>query len=63
PGAPQQSDHDQVATRAAAGRAALPEVSKRLGHAHSGITAQVYSHALAGDDSAATAAISRALTR
>ncbi|NPV07577.1 MAG: tyrosine-type recombinase/integrase [Anaerolineae bacterium] len=40
----------------------LPEVSRRLGHAHSGITAQVYSHALAGDDSAATRAISRALS-
>ncbi len=41
----------------------LPEVSRRLGHAHSGITAQVYSHALAGDDRAATAAIGRALAR
>lgn len=39
----------------------LPEVSRRLGHAHSGITASVYSHALAGDDRAATAAIGRAL--
>jgi len=39
----------------------LPEVSQRLGHAHSGITASVYSHAISADDSAAVAAIGRAL--
>lgn len=40
----------------------LPEVSRRLGHAHSGITASIYSHAIGQDDSAATRAIERALS-
>ncbi len=40
----------------------LPEVSARLGHASSAITASVYSHAVR-DDTAATAAISRALAQ
>lgn len=39
----------------------LPDVARRLGHATAAITAQVYSHALAKDDSAATAAIGRAM--
>jgi integrase len=38
----------------------LPEVSRRLGHANPSITAQVYSHAVR-DDTAAVAAIERAL--
>ncbi|HHX44892.1 MAG TPA: site-specific integrase [Chloroflexi bacterium] len=38
----------------------LPEVSRRLGHANAGITASIYSHAVR-DDSAAVAAIGRAL--
>ena len=39
----------------------LPEVSRRLGHANTQITAAVYSHALGADDSRAAAAIGRAL--
>ncbi len=41
----------------------IPAVSQRLGHANSAITMAVYAHALSKDDSAATAAIGRALAR
>lgn len=40
----------------------LPEVARRLGHAHTGITATVYSHAIRGDTAAAEA-IEHALMR
>jgi len=33
----------------------LPNVSRRLGHAHPGITARVYAHVVRGDDDAASA--------
>jgi integrase len=39
----------------------LPNVSRRLGHAHSGITARIYSHVVRPDDDAA-AALDRALS-
>ncbi len=39
----------------------IPAVSQRLGHANSAITLAVYAHAIGKDDSAATAAIARAI--
>lgn len=39
----------------------VPEVSRRLGHAHPGVTMAVYAHALERDDAAAAEAIARAL--
>jgi integrase len=39
----------------------VPAVSQRLGHANSAITLSVYSHFVGKDDSAATAAIARAI--
>lgn len=39
----------------------VPAVSQRLGHANSAITMAVYAHAIGKDDSAATAAIARAI--
>ncbi len=41
----------------------IPAVSQRLGHANSAVTMAIYAHALNKDDSAATAAIGRALAR
>ena len=39
----------------------VPEVSRRLGHAHPGVTMSVYAHAMPGGDDRAAAAMARAL--
>jgi integrase len=39
----------------------VPAVSKRLGHAHAGVTMAVYAHAIGQGDAGAAEAIGRAL--
>ncbi len=41
----------------------VPEVSRRMGHAHSGVTMAVYAHVVSPDDGAAADAMARALGR